>query len=96
MIFLHGCEMKSGCGRLGNEATKFKWLSASSTHLLPQELALPELAQEHGDEEGPETQDGAPEGRVRLVADAKSPRQRPIFFILLHEVRFSQVLEELA
>lgn len=52
----------------------------------------------YGDEEGPETENGAPESRVRLVADAESPRQRRSCQIsIFREVRHvGQILHLLA
>ena len=52
--------------------------NVTRSHLLPQEFPLPELAQERGDKESPETENGAPEGGIWLVADPKSFRQRRV------------------
>lgn len=42
-------------------------------YLAPQEAAVPELAQEEGDEEGPKHEDEGQQGRVGLVPRAWRP-----------------------
>ena len=44
-----------------------------ATHLATQEAAVPELAEEEGNEEGPEHEDERQQGRVGLVPGTRRP-----------------------